>query len=59
MDEFEQSDLEKPTDYSHNTLYQNAIHYKERENASLKKNKYDIFSLVWVIKLGGRMTEIF
>ena len=26
MDEFEQSDLEKETNDSHNTFYQNAIH---------------------------------
>ena len=37
MDEFEQSDLEKQTDDSHNATYQNAIHYKERENAFVKK----------------------
>ena len=33
MDEFEQSDLEKETNGSHNTCYQNAIRYKEKENA--------------------------
>ena len=27
MDEFEQSDLEKKTNGSHNTCYQNGIHY--------------------------------
>ena len=37
MDEFEQSDSEKQTDDSHNTIYQNVIHYKERENAFMKK----------------------
>ena len=37
MDEFEQSDSEKHTDDSHNTTYQNVIHYKERENAFMKK----------------------
>ena len=37
MDEFEQSDLEKQTADSHNATYQNAIHYKERENAFMKK----------------------
>ena len=31
MDKFEQSDLEKETNDSHNTCYQNAVHYKERE----------------------------
>ena len=34
MDEFEQSDLEKND--SHNTFYQNAIHFKEREKLSSK-----------------------
>ena len=34
MDEFEQSDLEKVT--NHNTFYQNAIHYEEKENAFIK-----------------------
>ena len=33
MDEFEQSDLKKETNDSHNTCYQNAIRYK------LKKKK--------------------
>ena len=42
MDAFEQSDLEKETNDSHNSFYQNAIHYKERENASIKK----IYSVV-------------
>ena len=37
MDEFEQSDLEKPTGDSHNIIYQNTIHYKERENTFIKK----------------------
>ena len=32
MDEFEQSDLEKQTDDSNNTISKNAIHSKEREN---------------------------
>ena len=36
MDEFEQSDLEKETNDSHKIFYQNAIHYKERENAFIK-----------------------
>ena len=30
MDEFEQSDLEKETNDSHNTFYRSAIHYEER-----------------------------
>ena len=29
MDDFEQSDLEKQTDDSHNTNYQNVIRYKK------------------------------
>ena len=33
MDEFEQSDLEKEDIDSHNTCYQDAIRYKENENA--------------------------
>ena len=31
MDEFERSHLEKVTSDSHNTFYQNEIHYKEKE----------------------------
>ena len=31
MDEFEQSDLEKETNDSHNSFYQTAIHYTEKE----------------------------
>ena len=37
MDEFEQSDLGMEINDSHNTLCQNAIHYKEKENAFIKK----------------------
>ena len=37
MDEFEQSDLEKETNDFHNTFYQIAIHYKEKENTFMKK----------------------
>ena len=37
MDEFEQSDLEKETNDSHNTFYRNAIHYKGQENVFIKK----------------------
>ena len=51
MDEFEQSDLEKETNDFHNTCYQNAIRYKEKENAFLRNCKYGLFSLVFVIKL--------
>ena len=36
MDEFEQSDLEKETNDFHNSCYQNAISYQEKENASIK-----------------------
>ena len=59
MDKFE--DLEKETNdsYSHNTCYQNAMRYKEKENAFMENCKSGIFSLVFVIKLGGNMTEIF
>ena len=48
MDEFEQSDFEKQTDDSHNTIYQSAIHYKERENASIKKISVVYFLLSWL-----------
>ena len=50
MDEFQQSDLEKETDDSHNTSYQNTIHYKEKENAFI--NSCGMLSLVFVVKLG-------
>ena len=59
MDEFEQSALEKETNDYHNTCYQNAIHYKEKENAFIKK------LLMWFIffclsyKTRGNMTEVF
>ena len=59
MDGFGQSYFEKETNDSHNTCFQNAIRYKEKENAFIKKCKYGLFSLVFVIKLGGSMTEIF
>ena len=59
MDEFEQSDLKKQTDDSRNTIYQNGIHFKERENAFMKNSKCGIFSLLLVIKLRGIMAEIF
>ena len=36
MVEFGQSDLEKETNDSHNTCYQNAICYNEEENAFIK-----------------------
>ena len=56
----EQSDLEKQTDDSHNIIYQNAICYKKRKHAFMKEdNMCVIFSLVFVIKPGGSMTEIF
>ena len=48
MDEFEQSDSEQQTDDSHNTIYQNAIHYKERENAFMKKISVVYFLLSWL-----------
>ena len=37
MDELEQIDLEKETNDSRNTFYQNVIYYKEKENAFRKK----------------------
>ena len=37
MDGFEQSELEKERNDSHKTCYQNAILYKEKENAFIKK----------------------
>ena len=45
MDEIEQSNLEKETNDSHNTFYQNAKHYKEREKTFIKK----IISLAYFI----------
>ena len=50
---------EKETIDSHNTFYKNAIHYKKKRKCFHKNCKCDIFSLVFVIKLGGGMTEIF
>ena len=45
MDEFEQSHLEKETNDSHNTCYENAIRYKEKENAFIKNCKYSLLNL--------------
>ena len=59
MDEFEESDSEKETNESHNTCYQNAVRYKEKENAFMRNCRYGLFSLVFIIKLGRRTTEIF
>ena len=62
MDEFEQSDLEKETiaNDSHNTCYQNSIHYKEKKmHAFIKIVNVVYFLFVFVIKLGRSMTEIF
>ena len=60
MDGFEQNKTEKETNDSHHTFYQNVIHYNEKENAFIKKlYKCGIFSLVFVIKLEGRMTDLF
>ena len=36
MDEFKQSDIEKETNDSQNTFFQNVMHYKERENVFIK-----------------------
>ena len=46
MDESEEGDLEKEADNCHNNL-------------TTKYYKCGTFPLVFVIKLGGRMTEIF
>ena len=59
MNELEQSDLEEETNDSHDTCNQNAIRYKEKENAFIKNCKCGLFSLVFVAKLGRNMTEIF
>ena len=59
MDAFEPSNSEKEANDSHNACYQNAIRHKEKENAFIKNCKCGLFSLVFVIKLGGSMTEIF
>ena len=59
MDEFEQNDSEKETNDSHNTCYQNAIRFKEKENAFIKNCNCSLFSLVLVIKVGESITEIF
>ena len=48
MNEYEQSDLQKETNDFHNTCYQNAIRYKEKENAFIKNCKCGLFSLVFV-----------
>ena len=60
MDELAQSNLEKETNDSHNTCYiskHNVL--RRKENAFIKNYKCDLFSLVFVIKLGRSMTETF
>ena len=57
MDEFEQSDLEKEINDSRNTMYQIGIHYKEKDNAFIKKFKCSIFSVISFIKLDGYKTK--
>ena len=37
MDEFEQIDSKKETNGFRKTFYQTAIHYKEKENAFIKR----------------------
>ena len=62
MDDFELNVLEKETNDFHNPFYQNVKHYKERENAFIKKNyKCGIYfpCLCYKTRGGGRMTEIF
>ena len=49
MDEFEQSDSGKQTNDSHNACYQNAIRYKEKENASIRNCKCGLFSLILLL----------
>ena len=54
MDKFEQSDFETEINVSHNTCYQNATHYKGKENAFIKTGKsFGLFSPVFIIKLWG------
>ena len=50
MDESERSYLKKKSNDSHNTVYQNVIHYKERENAFMKKIIISVvsFLLSWL-----------
>ena len=59
MNQFKQSDLKKEKNGSHSTFYQNQIHFKEKESAFIEEYKCSAFSLVFVIKPGVRMTEIF
>ena len=56
MDEFEQSNSEKETNASHNTCYQNAICYEEKENAFIKTCKCGLF-LLSLFKNYRRTTE--
>ena len=46
MDPFQQSDLEKETNDSHNSYYQNAIRYKEKENAFIKNCQNVVYFLL-------------
>ena len=41
------------------TLYQNAMHYKERENPFIKNYKGDKFSPVFVVTVWERMSGVF
>ena len=41
-----QSDLDKETNDSHNNCYQNAIRYKEEENAFIKKHVNMVYFLL-------------
>ena len=52
MDGFDQNDLEKETNESDNICYQNAVQYKEKENAFMKRCKCGLFSLAFLLKLG-------
>ena len=50
MDGFDQNDLEKETNDSHNICYQNEVQYKEKENDFIKRCKCGLFSLVFLLK---------
>ena len=50
MDKFEQSYLEKETNHSENTFYQNAMHYKERKDAFINNYKRGILYSVLMSK---------
>ena len=61
MDEFKKKRFRKTeTNDTHNTFYQIAMYYKEKEKAFIKQNfKCGMFSRVFYYKTRGSMTEIF